>query len=782
MERIAAAASGFLADSAAMAAATEVDRLREKALPELTEAFEAFRDEDESLARLARRIGGHLRRTWQPARGPAQNLWGFRNEEESRFLERFEAAAPRLPEVDLASLLRSHLEEAPESDEERVQILLAFAEFVAGLDQKGPDSERLGVGPAAHFFTFAWHCLSGGRDPVFTWSSDRGVRALAGSPGRDWEARIRTFYEVSREVVKGAARRPKSMRPGWVVEHVLAWAAEHEEGGGQEGGGTARPTIVPATRPTASRDAEPEALRTPGRESEPGAKVDRIRQITRKKASAAMTPPQAPPEPERERPKKQQVVRAETERFPTTGGQLESFYPPPDQAARDEEEISSERAELDARAKKKVKMVEADPMPRSGLSLEESLPPDRTPATAQPRPGSKKSSSPALPAKQPTTPESSGPFKTAAMLMRESREKDDRQRASETGDLFAEDPPAPPPEAPRAGAPRAAAPRAPEPAAPRRPEPPRGSPGAVTPAVASPRPGRGGVSSGSSEDDSDAGVAVDQLVSELRGEVVLANAGGGSATVPPDRLARDLLLEPALTGDLLAALDERGRLLLVGPPATGKTHVARRLAIHTAGHTDRVLFLRIHPEQRYQALIDGGAGQPGLLRDWCERARRDRDHRWALVLDELDRGDAARCLGELLGALAERGKGVLLASGAELVAPRNLVVIATAREEPQDPALVGRFPVVPLPADPAVLRRFLAQVRPTVEWAADLLHTLNQRLAAQEPGFRVGHGLFMDPDLDPSRLRRIWAREVLPLLRSHGVSTDGLEYDQIRPR
>ena len=116
MERIAAAASGFLADSAAMAAATEVDRLREKALPELTEAFEAFRDEDESLARLARRIGGHLRRTWQPARGPAQNLWGFRNEEESRFLERFEAAAPRLPEVDLASLLRSHLEEAPESD------------------------------------------------------------------------------------------------------------------------------------------------------------------------------------------------------------------------------------------------------------------------------------------------------------------------------------------------------------------------------------------------------------------------------------------------------------------------------------------------------------------------------------------------------------------------------------------------------------------------------------------------------------------------------------------
>ena len=34
--------------------------------------------------------------------------------------------------------------------------------------------------------------------------------------------------------------------------------------------------------------------------------------------------------------------------------------------------------------------------------------------------------------------------------------------------------------------------------------------------------------------------------------------------------------------DMLAAIRERGRLLLVGPPCTGKTYVARRVAIHVA--------------------------------------------------------------------------------------------------------------------------------------------------------------------------------------------------------
>lgn len=769
MERVAAAVAGFLGDADAVAAALEVDRQRERSLGELSEAFTAFRDSDEPIQRLATRIGSHLRRTWQPAGGPPQNLWGFRNEEESRFLERFNAAGSRVPDVDLGALLRTHLEE-PENDEERIQVLLAFAEFVAGMDHSGHGAgDRLGVGPAAHFLTFAWHCLSRGREPVFTWAGDRGVRAMLGPnapTAREWEPRIRAFYDLAREVVRTTAARPPSMRDGWAVEHVLAWSVASAED-------PARPTIVPATRRQASVAREPapvEAeppIRAPGSEV---AKLERISQITRKSKS----------------------VQVEAAPLRGSGGKLEDAFS--EQQRREhareltektDEEISSERAELEARSKKRVKVVDADPLPVTGMALEDALPADRTPAAARPRPE---------PAKKPSRPDpldvfvtvhepprseprktDSGQFKTAAQIQREMRDKAEARRASEIGEVE---------RTPATAAPRPASPRPPArtPVAPL----PRVVSATETPPTAIPRPaGRdplSDVGSSAEDHDSDTGLPIDSLVSELRGEVVVAERGGATGTVPPDRLARDLLLEPALTGELLAALEERGRLLLVGPPATGKTHVARRLAIHTAGHIDRVVFLRVHPELRYQALIEGSGGHPGVVRELCERARREKDQRWALVLDELDRGDAARCLGDFLGALSERGKGALLSSGVELVVPRNLVVIATAREEPLDPALVGRFPIVWLQADAAVLRRFLSQVRPTCEWVADLVQSLNQRLAGQGHALRIGHGLFMDPDLDPSRLRRTWGREVLPLLRAHGVPTAGLEYDALRPR
>jgi hypothetical protein len=133
-----------------------------------------------------------------------------------------------------------------------------------------------------------------------------------------------------------------------------------------------------------------------------------------------------------------------------------------------------------------------------------------------------------------------------------------------------------------------------------------------------------------------------------------------------------------------------------------------------------------------------------------------------------------------VGGLAERGQEVHLGSGGTFSVPRNLLVLATARELPADPALVGRFPVVLLPADPEVLRRFLGGCRPALEWVADLLRTLNTRLEADGHSARVGHGVFMDSELDPARLRMIWRREVVPLLAVQGVSPDALDFDALR--
>ena len=84
--------------------------------------------------------------------------------------------AYRAPELGLASVLRHHVREELEEDEERIQHLLAFGEFVASLDARSAEGlPRLGVGPAANFLTFAWHCLSSGMEPVFLYSSTRAI-------------------------------------------------------------------------------------------------------------------------------------------------------------------------------------------------------------------------------------------------------------------------------------------------------------------------------------------------------------------------------------------------------------------------------------------------------------------------------------------------------------------------------------------------------------------------------------------------------------------------------
>tara|TARA_R110002072_G_scaffold126086_1_gene262830 strand:- start:283 stop:648 length:366 start_codon:yes stop_codon:yes gene_type:complete len=112
--------------------------------------------------------------------------------------------------------------------------------------------------------------------------------------------------------------------------------------------------------------------------------------------------------------------------------------------------------------------------------------------------------------------------------------------------------------------------------------------------------------------------------------------------------------------------------------------------------------------------------------------------------------------------------------------PRNLLVVATARDLPPDPALAGRFPVVGHPGDAKVLRRFLAHRCPGMEWVADLLAALNARLA--EHSLELGHGPFMIPDLDANRCEGIWRREVLPWVRSQGVDERGLSFKELRPR
>lgn len=797
MEGVPAAAREFLSDGAAVEAYLEVDRRREAALHELHDAFISFRDADESIHRLVKRIRQPL---WEvrtpPGGGAPVNLWGFQHEDERLFAERFAGAAPRVPDVDLASLFRSYLQDEPRrAADKRVQLLLAFGEFVAGLDARAEEGEpRLGVGPAANFLTFAWHCLSMGAEPVFLYTANRAIKALddgAGSgegPVGHLERRFTTFFALTDRLGDALAAAPAPMRRGWAVEHALEWLLERLERGDGLRKALLEDPGASGLFPTRSRGGLRPVIVAPsaGTVTAPEAGAAGSVRIERPKIIVASpAEPEAPARVEVDAPASDpEPRRPRTERL------------------TDDDTRARQRARIGELSKRRVVYGEPTPIvERSGADLADMLPPDRTPPVGMPRP----EAPPPKAEVRAEAPKAEAPKLEAPKL-----------EAPKAEAPKAEPPkPAPPrPEPPRPAPPKVEAPKAeapkPEPAASgdepwwaKRLGEPSSRPADPSPAAPAPPraakadergPGRAALRGDLTEeldappalkpsllDDESADLAVDALLGELRGEVVQASRGEPPRELPPDRLAHDLFLDPTLLAELQATLNQRGRALLVGPPWAGKTHVARRLAIHLAGHLDRVLFLRLHPALTYADLM---GREPGLARAFCERARDDRDQRYVLVLDEVDAGDAAQALGELTGALAERGQDVQLGTtGAAFLVPRNLLVLATARSLPREGALVGRFPAVRLQADPEVLRRFLAQCRPAMEWVADLLRTLNERLLARDPSAQVGHGAFMDPDLDADRVRLIFRHEVGPLLEAHGIRDDAaLELESLRAR
>lgn len=254
-------------------------------------------------------------------------------------------------------------------------------------------------------------------------------------------------------------------------------------------------------------------------------------------------------------------------------------------------------------------------------------------------------------------------------------------------------------------------------------------------------------------------------------------------------LTNQLYLSPTDTLDNIVELfRDRPQAIFYGPPGTGKTYVARQLADHLTANGGATKLVQFHPSYAYEDFVEGWRPTPngqfelrdGALKTFADDASRNPDHRYVMVIDEINRANLSKVLGELFFLLEYRDETANLQySDSAFSLPKNLWIIGTMNTADRSIAMVDAalrrrfhfhafFPTEQ-PID-GTLRRFLADHHPSLTWVADMVDKANEQLPDRNLGIGPSH--FMRPNLTEQLIQRIWTHSILPYIE------DNFDYDK----
>lgn len=142
-------------------------------------------------------------------------------------------------------------------------------------------------------------------------------------------------------------------------------------------------------------------------------------------------------------------------------------------------------------------------------------------------------------------------------------------------------------------------------------------------------------------------------------------------------------------------------------------------------------------------------------------------------MDEANRANLPRVMGELLYLLEYRDQAISLQLSKEFKLPSNLMFIATMNTADRsirsiDAAMRRRFEIFELAPDAAVLERYLSSIALPSAAVIEGLSRLNGHLARDlDRHHTIGHSFFMRNDMSPKVLREVWTRKLLPLIEEY---------------